>query len=181
MSTPKKRFSQAEMKRQAQKAGLRISGDVKKMLSSDEYGTATDRALAFEIAKEITQSLRPTRSGDKVPATTIQPYTVDVAFELIAYCRSGTEESGKKMSEAAIKDLIHEHSTTRIKDGKEETVRVQASASAVKILKLLDAEYIPAFIKFGIQLMEHKKRSTLQDKDVRPLYDSRDKCYLDQE
>lgn len=162
------------MKRQAQEAGLRISGDVRKMLSSDEYGEIEDRALAFQVAKDITESLRPSGNG----ATTIQPYSVDVALELIEYCRTGPEESGKKMSEAAIKELVHKRKTTRVKDKKKTKVRVNASKDAVKVLKLLDAEHIPAYIDMGIKLMEQKKRSTLQEKDVRPLYDNRDKCCL---
>jgi len=172
MSTDKKRFSQAEMKRQATSDNLRVSANVRKMLSSSEYGELDDRALAFQIAKDITVSLRLSNGA----ATTIQPYSVDVALKLIEYCRNGPEESGNKMSEQAIKDLVHKRKTTRVKDGKKTKVQVNASKDAVKVLKLLDAAHIPAFIDMGIELMEQKKRNTLQGKDVRPLYDNRDKC-----
>jgi len=172
MSTGKKRFSQAEMKRQATADNLRVSANVRKMLSSSENGELDDRALAFQIAKDITVSLRPSNGA----ATTIQPYSVDVALKLIEYCRTGPEESGNKMSEQAIKELVHKRKTTRVKDGKKTKVQVNASKDAVKVLKLLDAAHIPAFIDMGIKLMEQKKRNTLQGKDVRPLYDNRDKC-----
>jgi len=172
MSTGKKRFSQAEMKRQAKAENLRVSGNVLKMLSSDEYGELADRSLAFQIAKDITVSLRPSGDG----ATTIQPYSAEVAMELIAYCRDAADEESGRLSEAAIKELVHKHKTTRVKDGKKTKVQVNASKDAVKVLKLLDAAHIPAFVDMGIKLMEQKKRSTLQGKDVRPLYDNRDKC-----
>lgn len=172
MSIGKKRFSQQEMKRQATADNLRVSANVRKMLSSSENGELDDRALAFQIAKDITVSLRPSNGA----ATTIQPYSVDVALKLIEYCRTGPEESGNKMSEQAIKELVHKHKTTRVKDGKKTKVQVNASKDAVKVLKLLDAAHIPAFIDMGIKLMEQKKRNTLQGKDVRPLYDNRDKC-----
>lgn len=172
MSTGKKRFSQQEMKRQATADNLRVSANVRKMLSSSENGELDDRALAFQIAKDITVSLRPSNGA----ATTIQPYSVDVALKLIEYCRTGPEESGNKMSEQAIKKLVHKRKTTRVKGGKKTKVQVNASKDAVKVLKLLDAAHIPAFIDMGIKLMEQKKRNTLQGKDVRPLYDNRDKC-----
>lgn len=171
MSTGKKKFSQAEMKRQAKSNNLRVSANVLKMLSSSENGELDDRALAFQIAKDITVSLRPSTG-----ATTIQPYSVDVALELIEHCRTGPAKSGNKMSEKAIKELVHKRKTTRVKDGKKTKVQVNASKDAVKVLKLLDTAHVPAFIDMGIKLMEQKKRNTLQGKDVRPLYDNRDKC-----
>jgi len=173
MSTGNKKFSQAEMKRQAAENRLSVSAKVLRMLSSSENGELDDRALAFKIAKDITVSLRPSNCATR---TIIQPYSVDVALKLIEYCRTGPEESGNKMSEQAIKELVHKRKTTRVKDGKKTKVQVNAGKDALKVLKLLDAAHIPAFIDMGIKLMEQKKRSTLKGKDLRPLYDNRDRC-----
>jgi len=156
-----KRLTKKRMSETAKADGMSLSAGAKTLLYQGDR-PVEDMELAQKVATDITGS-----SGKK----TVKDTYVQIAFDLMDHCRTG-DRNGKKMSKKAIRDRAHEMCVT-IKGGEK---KVQASAGAVDILSGFDVATAEHLMDLAMEVMQSAGRSTIQERDVRPLADNVDKC-----
>lgn len=160
----KSRLTKAEIAKEAKKHDLRVAGPVKERLATSDDRPVIERAMAFEIAEDITKSL-----GKK----TVSEYYLDAGFALLDICKA-VEESGKRMSRSAVKDMIHAKEAPRVDGTKGKT---QSSPGTESLLATqVDAEAVPQILEAAHTMMLDHKQATLGEKYVRPLVNGYLKC-----
>lgn len=171
-----KRLTKKRMSETAKAVKLSLKAGAKELLYQGDR-PVEDMELAQKIAMDITAA-----SG----AVQVKDTYVQIAFDLMDHCRTG-DSNGKKMSKKAIRDRAHEMCVT-IKDkqegvpkekkekGKMIEKKVQASAGAVGILSGFDVTTAEHLMDLAMEVMQAAGRSTIQERDVRPLADNVDKC-----
>lgn len=156
-----KRLTKKRMSETAKAEGMSLSAGAKTLLYQGDR-PVEDMELAQKVATDITGS-----SGKK----TVKDTYVQIAFDLMDHCRAG-DRNGKKMSKKAIRDRAHEMCVT-IKGSEK---KVQASAGAVDILSGFDVATAEHLMDLAMEVMQSAGRSTIQERDVRPLADNVDRC-----
>lgn len=156
-----KRLTKKHMGETAKAADMSLSADTKNLLYQGDR-PVEDMELALRVGMDVAKSL-----GKK----TVKDIYIQIAFDLIDHCRAPAGD-GKKMSKKAIREKAH-GLCVNVKGADK---RVQVSTDAVNVLSTFDVGTADKVMDLAMEVMQSDGRSTIQDKDVRPLADSVGKC-----